>query len=111
MYKFLIILLLATGLHLTLNAAETNSLATNSVSTNSAFTNSLPSEAELQTAAHGVLLKLAIFAIFALVGGLVVSGFAVYGAYRAFGVKGVIIIGIIAVLLLFLIGSILSEAF
>jgi hypothetical protein len=39
--------------------------------------------------------RLVLFGLLAAFGGLVVVGFALYGAYRKFGVRGLVIVAII----------------
>jgi hypothetical protein len=110
MQKLILVILTLAGLCFTVPAFadDTNQVQGTFTVTNAA---QKPSDAELQAAAHDTLLELVLYAVFAFVGGLVVAGFAFYGAYKAFGVKGVIGVGIIILFLFFMIGSILSEAF
>jgi len=94
-------------------AGDTNQAATNQVQSSVTSTNSGQkySDAELQAAAQQIWHKLILYGLLALIGGLVVAGFAFYGAYKAFGVKGVIGVGIIIVIGFFVVGSILIGAF
>ena len=110
MQKLILIILTLAGLCFTVPAFADD---TNQVQSGVTATNAMQkhSDAEIQAAAHDIWLKLVFYAVFAFVGGLVVAGFAFYGAYKAFGVKGVIGVGIIIVFLFFMIGSILAEAF
>jgi hypothetical protein len=79
-------------------AAETNGVITNGVgivSTNQNVAANV-SNAELQTQAKSVLWMVLAFWIVALVGALVVAGFALYGAYKKFGAGGVaVVVGIL----------------
>ncbi len=98
MQKFTLIFLGFVLLYLAVPsfAADTNQVTTNQVngatSTNSA---ARPSDAELQAAARGVMLKIVVFGIVALIGAVAVAGFALYGAYRKFGVVGAVVVGAI----------------
>lgn len=71
-----------------------------------------PSNTKLQAATHDIWPKLVLYAVLAFFGGLVVTGFAFYGAYQVFGVKGVIGVGIVVLFLFVAVGSflILCEA-
>ena len=91
MKKFIIIFLCLSGLYLTVPAFGEE---TNHVQNGATITNATQkySDAELQAAAQQVWHKLIVFGVLALVGGAVVSGFACYGAYRKFGVKGVVVV-------------------
>jgi hypothetical protein len=104
------LLLLVVGLSVTppVCAQGTNLAPAGLAATNAALN---PSNAELQGVAYDISIKLALLALLALLGGLVISGFAVYGAYRAFGLKGVICMGFVIILIFILIGSILFESF
>jgi hypothetical protein len=110
MQKLILVILTLAGLFFTVPAfaSDTNQVQSSIIATN---TMQKPSDAELQAEAHDIWLKLVLYAVLALLGGLVVSGFAFYGAYKAFGVKGVIGVGVCILFLFFMIGSILSEAF
>jgi hypothetical protein len=110
MHKFILMILAVAGLYLSVpmlavdsNQAQSSVAATNAVQK--------PSDADLRAAAHGIWLKLVLYAVLAFLGGLVVAGFAIYGAYKSLGVKGVIGVGIVVLFLFFAIGSILCEAF
>ena len=115
MQKFILTILCLAGLYLAVPAygADTNQVATNQVQSSVTSTNAGQkySDAELQDAAQHIWHKLILFGLLTVVGGLVVAGFAFYGAYKAFGVKGVIGIGIIIVLCFFVVGSMLIQAF
>jgi hypothetical protein len=99
MQKFILILSILAGLCFVIPAsvADTNQVATNQIAISATSTNqaSRHSDAELQTAARDVMHKIIIFGIVVLVGVVVVAGFALYGAYRKFGVVGAIIVGVI----------------
>jgi len=101
MQKLVVVLLSVAGLCLAFwaSAAETNPVETNQVSSGIAGTNAAhrPSDPELQAAAQEVWHKIILFGVLGLVGGIVVTGFAVYGAYRKFGIPGAIIVGIVVV--------------
>jgi hypothetical protein len=73
---------------------------TNQPPSSLAGTNTVPSysDAEMQQAAQQVWRKLIVFGVLALAGGVVVAGFAFYGAYRKFGVPGMIVVGVIVAL-------------
>src|SRR6478736_1317960 len=99
MQRFVLIIFAWAALFLTGEsyAAETNQVATNQVQSGATSTNAVrsPSDPELQAAARQVMQKIIIFGILALVGAVVVAGFAMYGAYRKFGVPGLVVVGII----------------
>jgi hypothetical protein len=99
MQKLMFILLTLAGLFFAAptSAADTNQVAPNQVSSSVTGTNAMqrPSDAELQAAAQQVWHKLIVFGVLALVGAVVVAGFALYGAYRKFGVPGVLVVGAI----------------
>ena len=99
MQKFILILLSVAGLCFAVPAfaQDTNRVETNQVSSGVTSTNIVgqPSDAELQAAARQVWHKLIVVGTLALVGAVVVAGFALYGAYRKFGVTGVVVVGII----------------
>ena len=101
MQKFVLIILAAIVLFLAgqSHAAETNQVTTNQVQSAATSTNAVrsPSDPELQAAARQVMQKIVIFGILALGGAVVVAGFAMYGAYRKFGVPGLVVVGIIVV--------------
>ena len=101
MQKLVVVLLSVAGLCLAFRASatETNLVETNQVSSGIAGTNAAqrPSDPELQAAAQEVWHKIILFGVLGLVGGIVVTGFAVYGAYRKFGIPGAIIVGIVVV--------------
>jgi hypothetical protein len=115
MQKFILFVLCVAGLYLAVLAygADTNQAATNQVQNSVTSTNAAQkySDAELHFAAQEISHKLILYGLLALIGGLVVAGFAFYGAYKAFGVKGVIGVGIIIVIGFFVVGSILIQAF
>jgi hypothetical protein len=97
MQKFILILFSFAGLCFATQsfAADTNHVATNQMSSSVAGTNTAqrPSDAELQAAAQQVWHKLIIFGVLALAGAVVVAGFALYGAYRKYGVRGAVVVG------------------
>ena len=98
MQKFILILLSFVLLYFAVPsfAADTNQVATNQVSsTTSTNLAARPSDAELQAAAKSVLNKIIVFGIVALIGAVVVAGFALYGAYRKFDVMGAVVVGVI----------------
>jgi hypothetical protein len=105
---FIILCLAAIYFSAPLYGADTNQAQTVATSTNG-----VPgyTDAELQSAAQQVWHKLIFYGILLLVGGISIAGFAVYGAYRAFGFKGVIGIGIIILFCFYAIGSMLIQAF
>jgi hypothetical protein len=111
MQKFILILLSLAGLCFALQtfAQDTNRVETNQVSSGVTGTNAVqrPSDAELQAAARQVWHKLIVFGILALVGALVVAAFALYGAYRKFGVTGAVVVGIIIAFGVFALGGLL----
>jgi len=84
-------------------AAETNQAA-GSTGTNTVLN---PADPELQAAAKDVMRKIVVFGVFALIGAVVVAGFALYGAYRKFGVRGVIVVGVIIAFGVVALGSLL----
>ena len=81
-------------------AAETNQIATNTASGNATNRVVPPNVAdpELQAKAKGVLWMVLAFWVVALVGALVVAGFALYGAYKKFGRAGVAVVVVILIL-------------
>jgi hypothetical protein len=95
-------------------AAETNGVVTNwgnaigSSSTNQGPTPAV-SDAELQAQAKQVLWMVLGFWIVALVGALVVAGFAVYGAYKKFGARGVAVVVVILILAVWMFGNFLLS--
>jgi len=111
MQKFLLILFSLAGLCFANQtfAEDTNQVVTNQMTGSVASTNAVPRppDAELQAAARDVMHKIVVFGIVALVGGLVVAGFALYGAYRKFGVPGVIVVSIILAFGVFVLGGFL----
>jgi hypothetical protein len=111
MQKFILILLSLAGLCFAVQtfARDTNRAETNQVSGGVTSTNAAPqpSDAELQVAARQVWHKLIVFGILALVGAVVVAGFALYGAYRKFGVAGAVVVGIIIAFGVFALGGLL----
>jgi hypothetical protein len=89
MQKLILIILSLAGFFLTVRAfgADAKQPQSGVTSTN------MPqkySDTELQSAAQDVWHKLKVFGALALLGGGIVTGFACYGAYRKFGVTGVI---------------------
>jgi hypothetical protein len=102
MQKLLPISFILIGLFFSLPcpAAETNTTATTN-------TVQSPSDAELQAAAKDVMRRIVIFGVFAFVGAVVVGGFALYGAYRKFGVPGLIVVGVIIAFGVVALGSLL----
>ena len=90
-------------------AAETNQVATNQAPSKVAGTNSMPrpSDAELQATAQQVWHKVIIFGVLAFVGVVVVASFALYGAYRKFGVRGLLVVGAIIAFGIFVLGTLL----
>jgi hypothetical protein len=120
MYRFILILLGVSGFCFTVPsfAQETNRVETNQVSSTNTNTNTTttstntnvaqrPSEAELQAAAQQVWHTIVVIGILALVGATVVAGFALYGAYRMFGVTGVVVTGVIITFGVFALGALL----
>jgi hypothetical protein len=111
MQKLILILLSAIGLCLAVPtfAQDTNRIGTNQVPSGVTSTNTVgqPSDAELQAVARQVWHKLIVVGILALVGAVVVAGFALYGAYRKFGVTGVVVVGIIIAFGVFALGGLL----
>jgi uncharacterized membrane protein len=110
MQKFILILL---GFFLLFHAVPTLAQATNQSSTNQATTNQMasatntnlapqPSDPQLQAEAKDVMRKVMIFGAIVLLGAVVVACFALYGAYRKFGVVGVIIVAVILTIAAFL---------
>jgi len=99
MQKFILLLFIMVGLFLGIPtfAQDTNRADTNRAPSSVTSTNIVrqPSDPELQAAAQRVWHKLIVVGILALVGAVVVAGFALYGAYRKFGVTGVVVVGII----------------
>lgn len=86
-------------------AAETN-LVTSGGTTSTNTVQSL-SDSELQAAAQQVMRKIIVFGVLALTGGVVVAGFALYRAYRKFGVRGLIVVGVIIAFGVVALGSLL----
>lgn len=82
-------------------AAETNNPAFTNVAQN-------PSDAELQKAAKDVMGRILIFGIVSFVGAVVVSGFALYGAYRKFGTRGAIFVAVLIGFGIIALGSLLT---
>jgi hypothetical protein len=111
MQKLMLIVLSLAGLLLAAPSfgADTNQVATNQVSGGFTGTNAVPrtSDAELQAAAQQVWHKLVVFGVLALLGAVVVAGFALYGAYRKFGVPGVLVLGAIIAFGVFALGGLL----
>jgi hypothetical protein len=109
MQKLMLIVLTFAGLLFAAPsfAADTNQVATNQVSGTVTGTNAIqrPSDAELQAAAQQVWHKLIILGVLALVGAVVVAGFALYGAYRKFGVAGALIVTAIIAFGVFALGG------
>ena len=101
MQKLFLIFLSLVGLCFAIQtfAEDTNQVVTNQTPSSVASTNAVarPSDAELQAAAREVMHKIIVFGIVALVGALVVAGFALYGAYRKFGITGVVVVSVILV--------------
>ena len=85
-------------------AAETNQVASDATITNTVQS---PSDAELQAAAKQVMQKVMVFGVLALLGAVVVAGFALYGAYRKFGLKGLLVVGVIIAFGVVALGSLL----
>lgn len=81
-----------TGLCFTAETHRTHQDASQAAVTN---TSQSPSEPQLEAAAHQVMRNLVVFGVFALIGAVVVAGFAMYGAHRKFGVRGLIFVGVI----------------
>ena len=92
-------------------AVETNQVTTNTI--NSGATNQLVppnmSDPELQAQAKDVLWMIIGFWIVALVGALVVAGFALYGAYKKFGGRGVAVVVVILLVGLWMFGEFLLS--
>jgi hypothetical protein len=108
-------ILLLIFLAVTVHAANTNTNTPappvpQGVATN---TNSIPlySDAQLQAAAQHVWRTLILVGSLMTLGGMAVAGFAFYGAYKAFGVKGVVGVGIVIVIIIFALGGWLLEAY
>jgi hypothetical protein len=97
---FILITLLLPAL---CSAADTNQVAAGT-NTNTVLN---PSDPELQAAAKDVMRKVVVFGVFALIGAVLVAGFALYGAYRKFGVRGLIVVGIIIAFGVVVLGSLL----
>jgi type IV secretory pathway VirB2 component (pilin) len=85
-------------------AAETNQVGSGNTSTNTAQS---PSDPELQAAAKQVMQKVLLVGVVAFLGAVVVAGFALYGAYRKFGVRGLFVVGVIIAFGIVALGSLL----
>jgi hypothetical protein len=92
-------------------AGETNGVVTNAVGIVSTNQNVAPnvSNTELQAQAKSVLWMVLAFWIVALVGAIVVAGFAVYSAYKKFGTAGVAVVVVILLLGLWMFGDFLLS--
>jgi hypothetical protein len=105
---FLAMALLLCGSFAT--AAETNLAGTNAVDGRPTNRNVAPNASpELQAQAKGVLWMVLAFWIVALVGALVVAGFALYVAYKKFGARGVAVIVVILILGVWMFGEFLLS--
>lgn len=109
-----ILLFAASFLTTIIQAADPLQPATNQLqnpSTNQPATNQpvlqSPNDPELQQAAQQVFRKIIIFGVIALIGALAVIAFALYGAYRKFGIPGVAVVIVIVTIGLFLFGNLL----
>ncbi len=91
MPRLILILLCLAGFY---QGIPSFAATTNQVPDSVTTTNAAPnySNAELQAAAKEVWHKLILFATLALLGGVIVTGFAIYGAYRKFGLIGVVVV-------------------
>ena len=101
MFLLISLILLGSFLSVPCAAAETNSPVT---------TNAVPSlsDEELQAAARDVMNRIVIFGVIAILGALVVAGFALYGAYRKFGARGVILVAVLLAFGFVALGSLLT---
>src|ERR1043165_590005 len=77
--------------------SDSNQITTNQTSSAVVSTNATqrPSDAELQAAGQQVLHRVIVAGALAFVGAVAVAGFALYGAYRKFGIPGAIVVGVI----------------
>ena len=91
-------------------AAETNGVVTNAVGNISMNQNpAAVTDPEQQAQAKNVLWMVLAFWIVALVGALVVAGFALYGAYKKFGGRGVAVVVAILILGIWMFGQFLLS--
>jgi hypothetical protein len=109
--KFMLLVVGLAGLFFAVPtfAADTNQVTTNRVLNSVTDTNAMqrPSDAELQAAAQQVWHKLIVFGVLALVAAVVIAGFALYGAYRRFGMPGVLVVSAIIAFGVFVLGGLL----
>jgi hypothetical protein len=72
-------------------------------------TNQVPSASDpaLQARAREVWHKIIVFGVIAFLGAVVVAAFALYGAYRKFGMRGVFVVAVILAFGIFVLGGLL----